>query len=264
MATPTCSDRSVSRTPRDRGGRSRQSHCCTSVIHRPALLAPILRRQQNHSLDRPVKSRSKDAVHARSRGSLPPFSCCRLGAAAQTLQFRPSPSADSGHTGLAANGHQSQLCHRSNSLTPSGELQGLNVDMMKEVAHRLCVPMDVRPDGLPADVPRPRRRPVRWHRHRDVLDGGTVPRSPIRSLTPQQAISITVAKGSPAEDHGCRGGIGRPLRRGGGECVSGTVAAWGGQGHHHQGRQANRTSAPSPPPQTSLRLCAAARSRRRF
>jgi polar amino acid transport system substrate-binding protein len=77
-----------------------------------------------------------------------------------------------------------------------GELQGLNVDMMKEVAHRLCVPMDfIRMDFPPMF---PALAAARF----DGIDTGmfwTEERSKIAYTVPyaQQAISITVAKGSP-------------------------------------------------------------------
>jgi polar amino acid transport system substrate-binding protein len=77
----------------------------------------------------------------------------------------------------------------------SGELQGLNVDMMKEVARRLCVPMAfVRMDFPPMF---PALAAARF----DGIDTGmfwTEERSKIAYTVPyaQQAISITVAAGS--------------------------------------------------------------------
>jgi polar amino acid transport system substrate-binding protein len=78
----------------------------------------------------------------------------------------------------------------------SGELQGLNVDMMREVAKRLCVPMAfIRMDFPPMF---PALAAARF----DGIDTGmfwTEERSKIAYTVPyaQQAISITVAAGSP-------------------------------------------------------------------
>jgi polar amino acid transport system substrate-binding protein len=77
----------------------------------------------------------------------------------------------------------------------SGELQGLNVDMMREVAKRLCVPMAfIRMDFPPMF---PALAAARF----DGIDTGmfwTEERSKIAYTVPyaQQAISITVAAGS--------------------------------------------------------------------
>ncbi len=77
----------------------------------------------------------------------------------------------------------------------SGELQGLNVDLMKEVARRLCIPMEfIRMDFPPMF---PALAAARF----DGIDTGmfwTEERSKIAYTVPyaQQAISITIAAGS--------------------------------------------------------------------
>jgi polar amino acid transport system substrate-binding protein len=78
----------------------------------------------------------------------------------------------------------------------AGELQGLNVDLMREVARRLCIPLAfIRMDFPPMF-------PALAAQRFDGIDTGmfwTEERSKIAYTVPyaQQAISITVAAGSP-------------------------------------------------------------------
>jgi polar amino acid transport system substrate-binding protein len=78
-----------------------------------------------------------------------------------------------------------------------GELQGLNVELMKEIAKRLCLPLDFIRMDFPPMVPA--MNAGRF----DGIDTGmfwTEERSKIAYTVPyaQQTISITVAKGKPA------------------------------------------------------------------
>jgi polar amino acid transport system substrate-binding protein len=78
-----------------------------------------------------------------------------------------------------------------------GELQGLNVELMKEIAKRLCVPLEFVRMDFPPMVP------ALTAGRFDGIDTGmfwTEERSKIAYTVPyaQQTISITVAKGKPA------------------------------------------------------------------
>jgi polar amino acid transport system substrate-binding protein len=77
-----------------------------------------------------------------------------------------------------------------------GELQGLNVDLMKEIAKRLCLPLEFIRMDFPPMVP------ALTAGRFDGIDTGmfwTEERSKIAYTVPyaQQTISITVAKGGP-------------------------------------------------------------------
>jgi len=77
-----------------------------------------------------------------------------------------------------------------------GELQGLNVELMKEIAKRLCIPLEFIRMDFPPMIPA-----LQAGRF-DGIDTGmfwTEERSKIAYTVPyaQQTISITVAKGSP-------------------------------------------------------------------
>jgi polar amino acid transport system substrate-binding protein len=77
-----------------------------------------------------------------------------------------------------------------------GELQGLNVDLMKEIAKRLCLPLEFLRMDFPPMVP------ALTAGRFDGIDTGmfwTEERSKIAYTVPyaQQTISITVAKGGP-------------------------------------------------------------------
>jgi len=76
-----------------------------------------------------------------------------------------------------------------------GELQGLNVDLMKEIAKRLCIPLEFLRMDFPSMIP------ALSAGRFDGIDTGmfwTEERSKIAYTVPyaQQTISITVAKGS--------------------------------------------------------------------
>jgi len=77
-----------------------------------------------------------------------------------------------------------------------GELQGLNVELMKEIAKRLCVPLEFIRMDFPPMVPA-----LTAGRFDDINTGmfWTEERSKIAYTVPyaQQTISITVAKGKP-------------------------------------------------------------------
>jgi polar amino acid transport system substrate-binding protein len=78
-----------------------------------------------------------------------------------------------------------------------GELQGLNVELMKEIAKRLCIPLEFIRMDFPPMVP------ALTAGRFDGIDTGmfwTEERSKIAYTVPyaQQTISITVAKGKPA------------------------------------------------------------------
>jgi len=77
-----------------------------------------------------------------------------------------------------------------------GELQGLNVDLMREIARRLCIPLDLIRMDFPPMIPA--MAAARF----DGINTGmfwTEERSKIAYTVPyaQQTISITVAKGAP-------------------------------------------------------------------
>ncbi|WP_218191053.1 transporter substrate-binding domain-containing protein [Enhydrobacter aerosaccus] len=76
-----------------------------------------------------------------------------------------------------------------------GELQGLNVDLMKEVAHRLCIPLEFIRMDFPPMIP------ALTASRFDGIDTGmfwTEERSKIAYTVPyaQQTISIAIAKGA--------------------------------------------------------------------
>ena len=91
-----------------------------------------------------------------------------------------------------------------------GELQGLNVELMKEIAKRLCLPLEFIRMDFPPMVP------ALTAGRFDGIDTGmfwTEERSKIAYTVPyaQQTISITVAKGKQKIDE-----HGRPRRQEGG------------------------------------------------
>ena len=109
-----------------------------------------------------------------------------------------------------------------------GELQGLNVDLMREVAKRMCLPIEfIRMDFPPMF---PALAAARF----DGIDTGmfwTEERSKIAYTVPyaQQAISITVAAGVRVEAGGS-GIAGRAVGGGGGQLLPGALAARRRQG----------------------------------
>jgi len=111
--------------------------------------------------------------------------------------------------GLGALPAAAQTCKLQMSINPTlppqqfvdekGELQGLNVELMREIAHRLCVPLDLIRMDFPPMIPA--LQAARF----DGINTGmfwTEERSKIAYTVPyaQQTISITVAKGKKKFD----------------------------------------------------------------